>query len=771
MVRRYPGIFLLAAVILGIVAADELSVAVWISFPLAVLTISLGLVSYGRSRTLSAGILLAIGFAAISATHFGLRYVERGPNDLSRHINSRQLVRVYGTVADWPNLKYNKTRVTVDVDSLVTDRSAVVKGAILLQISDTTTSLQRGDRLDFLARIYPVDRAAAPGEFDYSRYLRLHGIRGTINLPTVLGVRVTRAGENSFSRFIDFLRREITCCLKDNLSPLSASLAAGFLIGETHDIPPEIYRLFRDSGTLHLLAVSGSNVALVVLFVLVLMRPFGPPQGTKALVLLAVIIVFSGLSYGEPSVIRAAIMAGLVIIARYLGRLTDLNHIIAMTALIILLIDPAQLYDVGFQLSFVTAWGLILFVPVAIRPLEQHQRKRWYRWLVFPLIVSLIAQIVSTPIVVHHFHRIPLISVVANLVIVPAVSIAVVAVMVLLLAALILPIFGMFVGSLVDWWLRLLVDLLLAMGGESLPVIHTESWLPTDFAAPLVIIAYVVIGLGIFSIASRRARRVLLLIAAPLAIAALSVGMIGASGQARMTLELESVPGGVSALVTSPGRESGDLVITGLREGDYQIEERVLLPKLRRSGVTSLSKVFLLSSDFGVLDDVLRLTDSVRVDSLLIPPGLEASLRDVVSQKGDPLRTEIVLLHPSDKVESFGWVAVKGGVELRLPESRVVFLPRVLVEQIKIPANDHAIDPVKTLVIGETWTPAATDWVSLREAGCTHIICSKIAQAFSEADSDPSIDPDQIPPDYCVDLSQVGRYVLELPAKRPTSGL
>ena len=166
-------------------------------------------------------------------------------------------------------------------------------------------------------------------------------------------------------------------------------------------------------------------------------------------------------------------------------------------------------------------------MPAVIRPLEAHQRKRWYRWLVFPLIVSLIAQIVSTPVVVYHFNRIPLISVVANLLIVPAVSIAVVAVLVLLLAALILPILGTFVGSLVDWWLKILVDLLLAMGGEGLPVIHTEGWLSPDYAAPLVFAAYVVIGLSLFAIASRRARRLLLMTAAPLAVVVLTVAVLG----------------------------------------------------------------------------------------------------------------------------------------------------------------------------------------------------------------------------------------------------
>jgi len=191
------------------------------------------------------------------------------------------------------------------------------------------------------------------------------------------------------------------------LGPVQFALASGFLIGETRDIPTEIYAMFRDSGTLHLLAVSGANVALVIVFFVWAMRPFSLGPGKRSVILLIVIAVFTGVSYGDPSVMRASIMAALVIGARMLGRPFDLNNIIATAALMILLISPAQLFEVGFQLSFVTAWGLVLVVPRVAAKLQTYHERIWYRWLALPLVVAFVAQVFSAPLIAFYFQRIP----------------------------------------------------------------------------------------------------------------------------------------------------------------------------------------------------------------------------------------------------------------------------------------------------------------------------------------------------------------------------
>jgi len=247
------------------------------------------------------------------------------------------------------------------------------------------------------------------------------GIHGIVYLPTLLNVRVGKPGGRGIIAYVDLLRDEISESLSRNLSEIAASLSAGFLIGETREIPPDVYRWFRDSGTLHLLAVSGSNVALVIFFLIIVLRPLALPRKRRAMVLMGCVMLFALLSYGEPSVVRASLMAVLILLANIFERRYNLNQIIASAAMIILLAAPTQLFSVGFQLSFVTAWGLIFVTPRVAKLFEAVNHKGWYRWLVLPFMISLIAQLFSMPLIALYFGKVPAISVIANLVIIPPV--------------------------------------------------------------------------------------------------------------------------------------------------------------------------------------------------------------------------------------------------------------------------------------------------------------------------------------------------------------
>ncbi|MBN1212455.1 MAG: ComEC/Rec2 family competence protein, partial [candidate division Zixibacteria bacterium] len=598
MFRKYPGHFLLVYTVAGIFAADRWHPPAWLLFLVCLASALSGLVVFNRRLKIIAVLLFGLALGAFAAFHFSLCCYDPGPYHLSSIVSETETYHLFGRVADWPDLKEARTEIKISLDSVVSDRPHRVNGAVLLKIEDTTTALQRGDLVSFIGRVYQVSAEKGHDGFDYHRYLNMRGVFGIVYLPTALDIRVNRRPEKGFYQLTDKLRKAVKDSFRRNLSPRAAALANGFLIGETRDIPGDIFQMFRDSGTFHLLAVSGSNVALVLLFFLIVLRPFSLGRGARTAALAVVIPVFCALSYGEPSVVRASVMAVLVLAARFFQRRYDLNHIIALTALIILLADPAQLFDVGFQLSFVTAWGLIYFTPRLSERFKPYHSKRWYRWLVLPVMISLVAQVCSTPVILYYFERVPALSVLANLIIVPLVSVGVLGLLVLLTADLILPLLGQWVGSLVDIVLNLVVEILKILGGENIPVFKSAGFIRSDIAFLGILIFFLLLVLVVRAQTVKSLRRVVFI----LLLIFLNIGLFysAAFGDRSdcMKLDMIKIPGGVAGIIKQNRQNRGDLIITDILDRDYPVEEKILKPFLERAGIERLDRIFLLTAPY-----------------------------------------------------------------------------------------------------------------------------------------------------------------------------
>ncbi|MCK4632443.1 MAG: ComEC/Rec2 family competence protein [candidate division Zixibacteria bacterium] len=630
MIRRYPSLFLLCFVVSGVAAAELSRYPSWLFLLAAIVMFVLGVLGVSRYRTFAA-VVFGLAFFCFSGFHYALEVYDTGPNHISRFARSDQMYHIFGRVSDWPELKSSRTEVKVALDSIISDRTYQVSGAIMLRVGDTTTALQRNDRVELFGRIYPVVSRSGTDGFDYGRYLHLRGIFGVVYLPSLLHVRSDHSGSHGLFRQVDQLRRSITGSFARNLTPASAAVASGFLIGETRNISPEIYSRFRDSGTLHLLAVSGSNVAIVLLFIAYILRPFSLRRGRRAIVLFGVIFLFAALSYGDSSVTRASIMASLVILAGLLERKIDLNNIIAATALVILLFDPAQLFDVGFQLSFVTAWGLIFIVPRLGRLFAPIHRRPVYRYAIFPLMISLVAQICSAPLVAYHFQRVPLVSVVANLAIVPLVSLAVIGILVLLVADLILPSLGLLVGSLLNVLMKSILWLLDIFGGDHVPVLQLSDW-PVGWLLAI----YALIFLIALAIRSRAARRAAIFASLIMANFALVSGIVSAfEVRHSRSVHLFGLPGGVGAVVRHFDSNEADLVITDIHRKEWEIDEVVVVPALRNLGIDRLHQIILMRADYGAIDDIVRLVATYQVETLFVAAFLENSARDLIDRRPD----------------------------------------------------------------------------------------------------------------------------------------
>jgi ComEC/Rec2-related protein len=728
MIRKHPSLILLAAVAIGIAGADYFRTPAWLFLLLSLVLLLTAFYALATRSPRLATVMFTLTIGSFSAFHYAIDHYDLGLTHIGGFIEPSQRYHLIGEVADWPRLRPNRTELIVELDSLAVGyHFRPARGRVMLRLSSPTTSIQRGDRLEFFGYIYPVHERPDPAGFDYGRYLRLDRVFGTVYLPTELHVRIERRSHIGLFAVVDNIRDAIRTSFQDNLSPIAAALASGFLIGETRDIPPEIYTLFRDTGTLHVLAVSGSNVALVVAFVLAMLWVFRPGRNRRYLLLLLAIGLFALLSYEEPSVLRASLMAALVILARWSGRHFDLNNIIALAALIILLVAPAQLFDVGFQLSFVIAWGLILTTSRMLNLLPESIKhgRRWLFWLAMTLTVTITAQIFATPLMLFYFGRVPLMSVFANLIAVPMVSIGVWAMLITLVCDLIWPALGLLAGALTTLWLEGIIDTLWLFITE-----RDTMWQVASVHWFAVILAYAACVAAILAINRPRFRRSLviaLLVALNTLLVVRVVATLRPAPQAELLVF--RLPGGIGGLLIDHHTRQADLIVTGLYGRDYPIDERIILPILENHAIDSLHRIFILSADYAALEDLLRLADRSSTDSVLLHPRLLPSAQDLRLQKalGDNLSDLAVWSGQPARPAAEGYYPSGNRLDIVIADRKITFLADLHPLPETLPQSE-------LIILGARLNPAEHSAVlDALHSGHT-LVCARFEQHPDTAD-------------------------------------
>ena len=147
------------------------------------------------------------------------------------------------------------------------------------------------------------------------------------------------------------------------MSGEQAVLLEGMLFGFQGEISEEQYARFQQSGLVHIFSVSGFHVGFIVLIGIWVANRLGKRKSTRFLMVFSLIMLY-GFMTGWPSpMVRASIMACLGLVALYFGREEDLPTSLALAGIVLLLINPANLFEISFQLSFVATWGLIYLYP------------------------------------------------------------------------------------------------------------------------------------------------------------------------------------------------------------------------------------------------------------------------------------------------------------------------------------------------------------------------------------------------------------------------
>jgi competence protein ComEC len=332
--------------------------------------------------------------------------------------------------------------------------------------------------------------------FDYRDYLARQGVYSTVRRPQV---ELLETGQgNPFWSVLHAFKARAQETIARTLPEPYAALLTGVLLGVEAGIPSDLYDRFNATGTSHVIVISGFNISIVSgLLMLVGTRAVGKRRA--AWVAIGGIALYTILVGADAAVVRAGIMGGLYVLALYFGRQAEVRTSLILSAVVMTAANPYTLWDVGFQLSFAATAGLIWLVP----PLERAAG-RWVVALIGRehasqamgllsqgLVVTLAAQMTTGPLIVYHFGRFSLVSLLTNLLILPVQPLIMLAGGLATLAGLVwLP-----AGQLLAWlaWLPLawtvtVVDVTAAAPFASVTLGRFSPWL-------LVLIYALLIGL------------------------------------------------------------------------------------------------------------------------------------------------------------------------------------------------------------------------------------------------------------------------------------
>ncbi|SDT34289.1 competence protein ComEC [Paenibacillaceae bacterium GAS479] len=261
------------------------------------------------------------------------------------------------------------------------------------------------------------------GGFDYRRYLRSQGITWLLQVQGAGAVQAAPGKSHSAAALLgrmDAARAQLGSALTRIYPADQAGYMQALVLGNQDETDPELYRRFARLGLTHIMAVSGMHVAVMLGLLGFSLRQLRLTKERILLLLMFAVppyVLFTGAS---PSILRAGLMALLGLAAARAGKLKDGLHLLAASAVLLLLWNPRLIESVSFQLSYIVTAGLILGVP-AVNRLLSRPRSR-LRFVQDAVVVTFVAQAISFPVTIYYFNQIHLLSLPANLLLVPFIS-------------------------------------------------------------------------------------------------------------------------------------------------------------------------------------------------------------------------------------------------------------------------------------------------------------------------------------------------------------
>ncbi len=495
-------------------------------------------------------------------------------------------------------------------------------GRILLSIASDTSSkkLQVDDELVIWGSIKEISAPLNPHQFNYKGYLEGLGIYHQIRLDSHNYFSKEHPSETPYGVAAN-LRNTINSKLKKaNFGTEELGIIQALLLGQRNDISTETYNSYKNAGAVHILAVSGLHIGILLMLLEFLFSPLERLPKGKTIKLVIIVLLLWGFAFLaglSASVIRAVTMFSFVAYALYLNRPSNTFNILALSMFFILLVfNPMLLFHVGFQMSYAAVFAIVWLYPKLQRfwyPKNLIIRKGWQL-----LSVSIAAQLGVLPISLYYFHQFPGLFFVSNLLIVPFLGLILGIGIVVIILAL--------VNLLPNFLATVYNSLIHVMNSVIGWVAGQEAFIFKDipFDKMQLVLSYLVIFFLVFSLTKNSFRRMVFLLLGIIGFQAWSIFIVYTTQQQAKLMVLHQI--GNTVLFHQKGAQltiltTDDTAVEKMAT-DYKVAEnirKVMYQPLKNSYVLNSQKVLILDS-LGIYPpntlqpDFLLLSQSPRIN-------------------------------------------------------------------------------------------------------------------------------------------------------------
>lgn len=332
-------------------------------------------------------------------------------------------------------------------EAIAGNQSYRVQGKVLANVF-AKKDFSYADEVVLEGALYRPFNYGNSSNFSYRGYLRNQGIYSIFSVRKEDKIAVLSRGRGNYLKSLALrLKRQAKGIFERYLWPVNSAVLSGIILGERQNIPEDIRQGFVRTGTSHIIAISGFNVGIVAFLVLILLKALGIKRRIRYFLAIAVLIIHMLAVGASSSVVRATIMAIAVLAGYLLEREANIINSLSLSALIILGYNPMQLYDAGFQLSFISVLGIVLLSPRIInffknifvttqtkRPLSPGKLSKFIELKLIHFIivisnglaVSFSAWLFTLGFVAYYFRIISPVTLLANLLIVPLTSLIII---------------------------------------------------------------------------------------------------------------------------------------------------------------------------------------------------------------------------------------------------------------------------------------------------------------------------------------------------------